>query len=154
MNWNFLSQRIASATATSFAKLVSVSSQTTCVSRKRSGAPLRRSKMMHGRQTRGASPALPPKGKLVGRGGEVAKLASPQGTQRQKGKMAYKHSYTSTPQGSDFPERGKYVLYCQHHDEAGEGHFDTLYGNNKQQLAKKRKHSKSWCCYCQGAEDI
>ena len=68
--------------------------------------------------------------------------------------MPYKHINTSTPQGSDFPERGKYVLYCLHEDEAGECHTDTLYGNNRQQLAKKRKWSKSWCCYCQGVEDI
>jgi hypothetical protein len=67
--------------------------------------------------------------------------------------MAYEHIRTSPPQGSDLPEKGKYVLYCLHKDEKGEYHTGFEYDNNKQRLAKKRLRSKSWCCYCQGAEE-
>ena len=68
--------------------------------------------------------------------------------------MAYKHISTSTPQTSDMPEYGKYVLYCLHTDEAGDSHTAFEYGNNKKHLTRLRRFTKSWCCYCQGATDL
>ena len=68
--------------------------------------------------------------------------------------MAYEYISTSTPQTSDLPECGKYVLYCLHVDEKGEHHTGYEYGNNKKYLTRLRRFPKSWCCYCQGAVDI
>ena len=42
--------------------------------------------------------------------------------------MAYEYISTSTPQISDLPECGKYVLYCLHVDEKGEHHTGYEYG--------------------------
>lgn len=49
---------------------------------------------------------------------------------------------------------GKWAIYCEHFDAAGEViGTGVLQDTNKSRLAQWRKASIDWCCYCQNVRD-